>query len=65
MVLLILYFQGVRGLDPLTSSILIAPLAIGLVVMGPVGGVLSDRYGSRLISTTGLTLSLAGLARSP
>ena len=62
MVLLILYFQGVRGLDPLTSSILIAPLAIGLVIMGPVGGVLSDRYGSRLISTTGLTLSLVGLA---
>ncbi|HIH03193.1 MAG TPA: MFS transporter, partial [Methanoregulaceae archaeon] len=27
MILLILYFQGVRGLDPLTASILIAPLA--------------------------------------
>ncbi len=62
MVLLILYFQGVRGFDPLTASILIAPLAIGLVVMGPVGGILSDRYGSRLISTAGLALSLAGLA---
>ncbi|MEN6518037.1 MAG: MFS transporter [Methanospirillum sp.] len=62
MILLILYFQGVRGLDPLTASILIAPLAIGLVVMGPIGGTLSDRYGSRLISTTGLAISLVGLA---
>ncbi|MEN6341480.1 MAG: MFS transporter [Methanospirillum sp.] len=62
MVLLILYFQGVRGLDPLTSSILIAPLAIGLVIMGPIGGILSDRYGSRAISTIGLVLSLVGLA---
>jgi EmrB/QacA subfamily drug resistance transporter len=62
MILLILYFQGVRGLDPLTASILIAPLAIGLVVMGPIGGVLSDRYGSRVVSTVGLTISLVGLA---
>jgi len=62
MILLILYFQGIWGLDPLMASILIAPLAIGLVVMGPVGGVLSDRYGSRLISTVGLAISLVGLA---
>ncbi len=62
MILLILYFQGVRGLDPLTASILIAPLAVGLVIMGPVGGILSDRYGSRSISTIGLVISLVGLA---
>jgi len=62
MILLILYFQGVRGLDPLTASILIAPLAIGLVITGPIGGALSDRHGSRLISTIGLVISLVGLA---
>ncbi len=62
MILLILYFQGIWGLDPLMASVLIAPLAIGLVVMGPVGGILSDRYGSRLISTVGLIISLVGLA---
>ena len=62
MMLLILFFQGLKGEDPLTASILVAPLAIGLVITGPIGGILSDKYGPRLISTTGLIISLAGLA---
>ncbi|VVB88018.1 Putative multidrug resistance protein MdtD [uncultured archaeon] len=61
MILLILFFQGPRGLDPLTASIMTIPLAIGLAITGPIGGVLSDKYGSRLISTIGLVISLAGL----
>ncbi len=62
MLLLILFFQGLKGYDPLMASILITPLAIGLVITGPIGGILSDRYGSRLISTAGLVISVAGLA---
>jgi EmrB/QacA subfamily drug resistance transporter len=62
MMLLILFFQGLKGYDPLTASILIAPLAIGLVITGPIGGILSDKYGTRLISTAGLLISLVGLA---
>jgi EmrB/QacA subfamily drug resistance transporter len=62
MMLLILFFQGLKGYDPLTASILIAPLAIGLVITGPLGGILSDKYGTRLISTAGLLISLVGLA---
>jgi EmrB/QacA subfamily drug resistance transporter len=61
MILLILFFQGPRGYDPLTASILTIPLAIGLAITGPLGGVLSDKYGSRIISTAGLVISLAGL----
>ncbi|MDD4127932.1 MAG: MFS transporter, partial [Methanomicrobium sp.] len=61
MILLILFFQGLRGYDPLMASILIAPMAIGLIFAGPLGGSLSDKYGSRLISTTGLIISLIGL----
>jgi EmrB/QacA subfamily drug resistance transporter len=61
MMLLILFFQGLKGYDPLTASILIAPLAIGLVITGPIGGILSDKYGTRLISTAGLIISLVGL----
>ncbi len=61
LILLILFFQGPRGLDPLTASILTIPLAIGLAITGPIGGILSDKYGSRLISTTGLAISLIGL----
>ncbi len=62
MILLILFFQGLRGYDPLMASILIAPMAIGLIFGGPIGGSLSDKYGSRLISTIGLIISLFGLA---
>jgi len=61
MILLILFFQGPRGFDPLWASILITPLAIGLAITGPIGGVLSDKYGSRMISTIGLVISLVGL----
>jgi EmrB/QacA subfamily drug resistance transporter len=61
MILLILFFQGPRGMDPLTASIMTIPLAIGLAITGPIGGVLSDKYGSRMISTIGLVISLVGL----
>ncbi len=61
MILLILFFQGPRGYDPLTASILTIPLAVGLAITGPIGGVLSDKYGSRIISTVGLVISLIGL----
>lgn len=61
MMLLILFFQGLQGYDPLMASILIAPLAIGLVITGPLGGSLSDRYGSRYVTTLGLFISLIGL----
>ncbi len=61
MILLILFFQGPKGYDPLTASILTIPLAIGLAITGPIGGMLSDKYGSRMISTVGLVISLVGL----
>jgi EmrB/QacA subfamily drug resistance transporter len=61
MMLLILFFQGPRGYDPLWASILISPLAIALIITGPLGGSLSDKYGSRIISTAGLIISTVGL----
>lgn len=61
MLLLILYFQGPKGYDPLTASILIIPAALALAIAGPIGGSLSDRFGSREISTLGLIISFAGL----
>ncbi|WP_281268026.1 MFS transporter [Methanospirillum stamsii] len=61
MMLLILFFQGFKGFDPLVASILVAPLGIGLVITGPIGGYLSDRYGSRAVTTLGLAISLVGL----
>ena len=51
--LLVFYFQGARGEDPVTAGIMLAPLAIGLVVLSPISGILADRYGSRALATAG------------
>jgi MFS family permease len=35
------------------------PLTIGFLVLGPISGILSDRYGARVFATVGLLLSAA------
>jgi MFS family permease len=47
---------------PLQAGIDMMPLMIGFVVCGPVGGWLSDRYGSRLLATGGILLAAFGAA---
>ena len=39
-----------------------APLAIGMLVFSPISGVLSDRWGSRLLATLGMVVTAVGLA---
>ncbi len=59
--LLMVYFQGILGVSVLTASYLLIPLSIGLGVVGPIGGRLSDRYGARVLSTVGLLLQALAL----
>jgi EmrB/QacA subfamily drug resistance transporter len=59
--LLVFYFQGARGEDPVTAGIMLAPLAIGLIVLSPISGVLADRYGSRALATAGMIITGLGL----
>jgi EmrB/QacA subfamily drug resistance transporter len=59
--LLVFYLQGARGEDPVTAGIMLAPLAIGLVVLSPISGVLADRYGSRALATGGMVITALGL----
>ncbi len=33
------------------------PLTIGLIIMGPIAGTLSDKYGPRGIATSGMVLA--------
>ena len=54
--------QGVKGEDPVTASINLAPLAIGMLVFSPISGALSDRWGSRLLATLGMLVTAVGLA---
>ncbi len=60
--LLVFYLQGVKGDDPVTAGIELAPLAIGLLVLSPVSGALADRFGSRALATAGMVVTGIGLA---
>ena len=60
--LLVFYLQGVKGDDPVTAGIKLAPLALGMLVLSPISGVLADRYGSRLLATLGMAVTGVGLA---
>ncbi|MGA2490708.1 MAG: MFS transporter, partial [Anaerolineales bacterium] len=45
---------------PLWAGIYMLPLTIGFMIMGPISGFLSDRYGARFFSTAGMVITAAG-----
>ncbi|HEX4471626.1 MAG TPA: MFS transporter [Nocardioides sp.] len=74
--MLIIWLQGIwlplHGYayedTPLWAGIYMLPLTCGFLIAGPVSGYLSDRFGARLFSTTGLLLvaaSFVGLMAIP
>ena len=64
MFMLIIWLQGIwlplHGYSfeqtPLWAGIYMLPLTIGFVIMGPISGLFSDKYGPRWISTAGMLL---------
>lgn len=59
--LLVFYLEGIAGVDILTASYLIVPGAIATAIIGPFGGALADKFGSRLIATLGLAIQAGAL----
>jgi MFS family permease len=63
--MLIIWLQGIwlpqHGYSfsqtPLWAGIYMIPLTIGFLLLGPISGALSDRYGARILATGGLLLS--------
>src|SRR3989442_1686927 len=55
-----LYFQLVRGYDPLHAGIFLIPLDATLIFIGPISGSLSDKWGARGLSTIGLVVASIG-----
>jgi len=49
-----LYLQIVRGYDALDAGLMFLPMEMTFGLVGPVSGRLSDRYGSRGLTTMGL-----------
>jgi MFS family permease len=66
--MLIIWLQGIwlplHGYDyavtPLWAGIYLLPLLIGFVLMGPLSGWLSDRFGARFFSTAGMLIQVTG-----
>jgi EmrB/QacA subfamily drug resistance transporter len=58
---LTIYFQGVLIYDAFKAGLALIPFAVAFVSLGPLSGYLSDKYGPRVFTTTGLTISTAGL----
>ena len=59
--LLVFYFQGIKAIDPVMAGILLTPFALSMMIMAPISGWLSDRFGSRELSSIGLFISAIGL----
>ena len=59
--LLTFFFQGVKGMDPLTAGLMLSPFAIAMMIISPFSGGLSDRYGTRVLSSVGLLITAVGL----
>jgi EmrB/QacA subfamily drug resistance transporter len=64
--MLVIWLQGIwlplHGFDyavtPLWAGICMLPLLIGFVLMGPMSGWLSDRFGARVFSTAGMLIQV-------
>ncbi len=54
------YLQIVRGMSPQGAGVLLTAVALAMALVAPVSGRLSDRYGSRGLSTAGLLIIVAG-----
>ncbi len=65
MFMLILLLQGIwlplhgysYSSTPFWAGIYMIPLTVGIIIMGPISGILSDKYGPRWIATGGMLLS--------
>jgi EmrB/QacA subfamily drug resistance transporter len=59
--LLSLFLQYVKGLGPQTAGLLMLAQPVVMAVTSPFSGRLSDRVQPRIVATTGMGLSTAGL----
>ena len=59
--LIIYYLQAVRGYSPLTAALLLIPLPVVSVIVGPLSGLLADHIGARIPATLGVLLQASAL----
>jgi len=59
--LLPFYLQGILGLTPTQVGVTLIFYSVVIVFMAPIGGSLSDRFGSRLLCAAGCACTFAGV----
>lgn len=59
--MLIMYLQGVRDFTPFYASLLLLPGYVLSGILTPFMGRFSDKYGARLLTTSGLTVMMVGI----
>ena len=55
------YLQGVLGFSPGEIGLIMVPMSLAMIVVGPITGRLSDRYGWWKFKAGGMALTTAGL----
>ncbi|MDX6379142.1 MAG: hypothetical protein QOI57_166 [Rubrobacteraceae bacterium] len=55
------YLEELRGFPLRTAGLLLTPLPLTVVVVGPISGSLADRFGSRVLAPLGLGVACVGL----
>jgi MFS family permease len=61
LLLLTLYLQNLRGLDPVSTGNWLLPITAVIVLSAPLGGLLTSKWGPRWPAVGGLTLVCAGM----
>lgn len=61
MFLMPFYLQGVAGYSPVQAGLILTSIALGMAIVGPIAGRLSDRFGWRPFTVAGASLSAIGL----
>jgi EmrB/QacA subfamily drug resistance transporter len=54
--LITMYLQGIRGLTPLDAALLLTPGYVVGSLLSPLMGRFSDRYGARILATSGAVM---------
>lgn len=69
MFLVIIWLQGIylplHGVSyantPFLAGVYMLPMMAGFIALGPIGGMLTDRYGARIFATTGMIIIAVSL----
>jgi MFS family permease len=55
------YLERILGRTPAEAGLLLSPVPVALGIMAPLAGALTDRFGSRLPTVTGMLMSALAL----